>query len=114
MRSGRAGEGNVQAPGLALGQQLHAALQRVKVVQQSGCIGLQGAPGLGQRHAFGVAFEQWQAYLGLQALDLLAQRGLGHAQRFGRTGHVAGLRHGQEVPQLAQIHQRGSWLARQQ
>jgi len=48
--------------------------------------------------------EQLQAQLGLQHLDLLAQRRLGHAQLGRRAGDVAGVGHGQEVPQAPNVH----------
>ena len=104
MGGGRAGEGDHEPACLALGQQLHAALQCVEVVHQAGGLGLQCLPRLGQGDALGVALEQHHAHRVFQGLDLLAERRLGHAQQLGRTGHVPGLGHREKVAQLADVH----------
>jgi hypothetical protein len=71
----------------------------------------QKPPGIGQHHAAAVAREQLDAQLVFQKLDLAAERRLRHAQRVGRLGEAAELRHTTEGPELSEIHACQSWKA---
>ncbi|MGY4450612.1 hypothetical protein ACVWZR_005272 [Bradyrhizobium sp. i1.3.1] len=64
----------------------------------------QETAGFRQHHAAAVAGEQFGAQLMFQQLDLPAQRRLRHAQRVGRLGEAAELRHATEGPELPEIH----------
>jgi hypothetical protein len=61
----------------------------------------------GHGHALRGPLEQGDAELALERLDLLRQRGCGDVQPFGRPREPALLRHGEEVPELAQFHEGG-------
>ena len=61
-------------------------------------------PALGQRHAAARAFEQGDAESPLELLDRPRQRRLGHPEPFGRPAEVQLLRDGDEVAQLAGLH----------
>ena len=109
VRGRRTGEGHRQRAAVARRAFAQALLQRIEVSQQALGIGVQRLAGLGQPHALGVALEQGQADFSLQAADLLRQRRLLHAQRFGGTRQVAGAGHGGEVAQLPEVHTRTIW-----
>ena len=86
---------------------LHALLQQIHALDEAARIGLQLAPGCGQRHALGVALEEGHAQLPFQGADLLAQGGLLQAQLGGRAGDVSGAGNGQEVAQVSNLHMQG-------
>ena len=60
--------------------------------------------GRGERDVAAAAVEQGGAEVGLQGVDLLAQRGLGHPDAVGRPGEVPRLGHGHEVSELLELH----------
>ena len=61
---------------------------------------VEGPAGLRRRDAAGLAFDQDQAGLFFQALDVLADRRLGAAQRSGDGAEVPGLVHPDEHAQI--------------
>ena len=63
-----------------------------------------GVPGLGEFHPTGYAVKQRRADFTLQFADLLAERRRLNAQPGGGAGHVALVRHRQEIAQVPQLH----------
>ncbi|MNC57975.1 hypothetical protein D3C75_1076770 [compost metagenome] len=57
----------------------------------------------GQAQPAGGALQQAHPEPGLEARDLLAHRGLGHAEHLGRPGKTALLHHGSEQPHQLQF-----------
>ncbi|ANZ41521.1 hypothetical protein BBK82_41800 [Lentzea guizhouensis] len=69
----------------------------------AGAVEVDGA-GAGELDLAGGAVQQGHAELGLQLLDLLGQRRLGHVQAFGGAAEVPFLGDGDEVAQVAEFH----------
>ena len=57
-----------------------------------------------EAHAAACALEQRGPELGFEARDVLAERGLGHADPFGRAAEVQLFGHGEERAKGAQLH----------
>ena len=99
-----ADEGDAQPADLAPRQSPRQLRQISRVVQH--------APGMGQpllsdrrqpHRSFG-AEEQLHAQVGLERLDALAERGLRHVQAFRGPAEMKFVGHGDEMAQLAQVH----------
>ena len=69
-------------------------------------LGQERRPGGGQRDVVGAAFQQPDAQLTLEPLDLLAQRGLHDVLPRGRAAEVQFLSQRHEIAQLTQLHAR--------
>jgi hypothetical protein len=67
-------------------------------------VGQQGLAGRGQRDRAPVPVEQPFTELGLQALDLLADRGLSDVEPFGGPGEVRLVDDREEVGELPEFH----------
>ena len=67
-------------------------------------VAVQHLAAVGRRRAAAGAVDQRLAEHALERLDLLAHRGLGHAERVGRGRERAALDHLDEGLQLPQIH----------
>jgi hypothetical protein len=61
-------------------------------------------PGGGEDHAARAALEQGDVQVPFQGLNLLGQRRRGDAQRAGGPPEVSCLGHGNEVPELSELH----------
>src|SRR5262249_30305687 len=85
------------AEGLGLAQHLTAVDQQIL----AGAGKAQVAPG---------AFEQRDAQLGLQIVDLTRERRLRNAHAGGGTRDVFGLGHGHEISQVSQLHSEELYL----
>ena len=75
---------------------LHAAEDVARLLQED-------AACIGHRHAMVVALQQLHAEVGLQAADLLAQRGLRRVQPLGGTGETELLGDGHVVAQVSKL-----------
>jgi hypothetical protein len=67
-------------------------------------LGEEQPAGLGQRHAPARALEEPHAELALERLDLQAERRLRHMQPLGRPPEMQLLGNGDEIPEMAQLH----------
>jgi hypothetical protein len=100
----RCGEADVEAPALAMLGHLCHQTGVIGLGQRAARLGFEHAAHLGQLHPAARPLEQAHAQFFLQCTDLLAERGLGHAQTLGRAAEMQFLGHTQKTAQLFQFH----------
>lgn len=90
--------------GRVLGRRAHQLPRPRQLAQDRARVLAEDEAEIGRRDAARVALEQLDAELFLERADVLAERGLGDAQRFGRLREAARLGDLDEVAELAEIH----------
>ncbi len=104
---GRGGEADADLADIAARDAQGPGLGGIDGGEHRAGIVREGAAGLGQRHPARQALEQGGADLGLEALDLVAQRRLRDVQPLRRPGDAEIVGHRDEVAKMAKLHRAG-------
>src|SRR3546814_8255858 len=109
MEGRRGGEADGHPPLLATRRALRLGERGLYLAEDAARVDQQALARLGQLDAARLAAEELHLQLGLQRLDLLAERRLLHAKALGGAGHVPLLGYGDAVAQMAQVHGLSLW-----